>query len=114
MRTPSRAGFVKWGIPGLLLTVGSFMAIYAGPFLIAGIISVIIIGFRQGPKFPEILGFVAGVGAALLAVAAVLLSDPDCSLTGGRYACAGNPSLYALAGLGLVLPTIFVFERARR
>ena len=103
MRTPSRAGFVKWGIPGLLLTVGSYMGIYAGPFLIAGIVSLIIVAFRQRPVFPEIFGLFAGIGAALLVGAALLLSDPDCSLTGGTYGCAGNPLLYALAGLGLML-----------
>ena len=70
-RSAGSSGFLAWYLAGALFTFSLLTGLSIGLFLLPLVVLAIYVAIRLAPGFRDALGFIGGIGAILLVMAAI-------------------------------------------
>src|SRR5207249_10162600 len=70
-RSAAWSGFAAWYLAGALFTFSLLTGLSIGLFLLPLVVAALYLAVRSAPDFRALLGFVAGIGVILLALASI-------------------------------------------
>jgi hypothetical protein len=117
--------FAFWGLAGATVSFSFLTGFSIGLFVLPAALALLVVAARRSPHLPEAIGFAAGVGAVLLAVAFLNRGSTACPASGSlkldpgqtSASCGGlDPHPWLYAGLALVAGavTAYAFLSRRR